>query len=50
MLVDYEQPAGMHQIVWDGTDASGNGVASGLYFYKLKTPTFAETKQMMFVK
>jgi len=49
-LVDYEQPAGMHQIVWDGTDASGNGVASGLYFYKLKTPTFAETKQMMFVK
>ncbi len=49
-LVDNEQPAGPHQIVWDGTDASGNGVASGIYLYKLKTPTSVETKQMMFVK
>jgi len=49
-LVDYEQPAGPHQIVWDGTDASGNSVASGIYFYKLKTPSFLETKKMMFVK
>ncbi len=49
-LVNHEQPAGPHQIVWDGTDASGNGVASGVYFYKLKTPTFVETKKMMFVQ
>ena len=49
-LVNYEQAAGSHQAVWDGTDASGNGVSSGIYFYKLLTPTSVQTKKMMFVQ
>ena len=27
---------GLHQVVWNGDDASGNNVAAGVYFYKLK--------------
>ena len=49
-LVNFEQAAGSHQVVWDGTDASGNGVSSGIYFYKLLTPTSVQTKKMMFVQ
>ncbi|HEV2122355.1 MAG TPA: alginate lyase family protein, partial [Chloroflexota bacterium] len=32
-LVSSEQGAGVHQAVWDGRDASGVPVASGLYLY-----------------
>ncbi|MCI0330161.1 MAG: T9SS type A sorting domain-containing protein [candidate division Zixibacteria bacterium] len=49
-LVNHEQAAGDHRVVWDGTDASGNGVSSGIYFYKLTTPASVATKRMMFVK
>ena len=34
-LVDAEQPAGFHTVTWDGTDASGRGVAAGVYLYRL---------------
>ena len=34
-LVDKKLSAGTHQIVWDGTDYSGNAVSSGIYFYKM---------------
>ena len=34
-LVNKKLSAGTHQIVWDGTDYSGNAVSSGIYFYKM---------------
>jgi flagellar hook assembly protein FlgD len=34
-LVNNIQPAGTHQIMWDGRDNGGNRVASGAYFYRL---------------
>jgi subtilisin family serine protease len=34
-LADGEMPAGRHVSVWDGTDASGGSVASGIYVYRL---------------
>ena len=34
-LVDGERPAGFHTAAWDATDASGRGVASGVYLYRL---------------
>ena len=34
-LVDGERPAGFHTATWDATDASGRGVGSGVYLYRL---------------
>ena len=35
---------------WDGRNALGERVASGLYFYQLTTPTFQQTKRMLILK
>ncbi len=34
-LVDGARPAGFHTATWNATDASGRGVASGVYLYRL---------------
>jgi hypothetical protein len=34
-LVDEFKEAGYHRIVWDGKDDLGNGVASGIYLYRI---------------
>ena len=34
-LVDETKYTGLHSTIWDGTDQNGNGVANGLYVYKL---------------
>lgn len=42
---------GEQSAVWDGTDANGNLVSSGIYFYKLTTSTgFTDIKKMTFLK
>lgn len=43
--------SGSHAIEWDGTDAHGQGVASGFYVYRLVTDGHpAMTKKMMLLK
>jgi flagellar hook assembly protein FlgD len=37
-LLHGELPAGRRSVTWDGRDASGRTVASGLYFARLITP------------
>jgi hypothetical protein len=50
-LVDREMTADHHTIVWDGTSAQGEVVASGTYFYRLKIgDDFEETRQMTLLK
>jgi len=44
-LVDGELPAGNHTITWDASS-----VSSGVYFYRLTTNQFVETKKMMLLK
>jgi hypothetical protein len=39
-----------YSVVWDGRDANGEPVASGVYFYKLKTNTVSETRKMVMLK
>ncbi len=44
-------PAGRHQVVWDGTDQSGNPVASGVYIYRISTNNgFSKAQKMMLLK
>jgi hypothetical protein len=44
-LVNGDMPAGNHTITWDGSS-----VSSGVYFYRLTTNGFVETKKMMLLK
>ena len=42
--------SGQHQYVWEGTDNSGKKVASGTYFYQLKTESYQSVKKMILQK
>lgn len=44
------QPAGNHTVVWDGCDRYGSEVASGIYFYLLKSGEFTDSKKMLLLK
>ncbi|NMC43450.1 MAG: T9SS type A sorting domain-containing protein, partial [candidate division Zixibacteria bacterium] len=47
---DGSASAGVVQLVWDGKDASGSTVASGMYFYKATVGDFTATKKMLLMK
>jgi hypothetical protein len=49
-LVTKEMPAGVHSVVWDGTDAEGHRVASGAYLYRITAGDKAVTKKMLLMK
>jgi hypothetical protein len=42
--------AGVHEVVWDGADALGREAPAGVYFYRLETDTFSETKRLILVR
>ena len=54
LLVGY-QSAGFYNsrdraVYWDGRNALGEQVASGIYFYQLTTPSFQQTRRLVIVK
>jgi len=49
-LVSAELDAGPHQAVWDGKDTNGQQVASGVYFYKMDTDQFVQTRKMALMR
>jgi hypothetical protein len=49
-VVDGWMPAGFHETVWDGRDAHGREVSSGVYFYRLVAADEALTRRMTLVK
>jgi hypothetical protein len=42
--------AGVHAVVWDGRDARGGNMPSGLYFLRIDAGEHAETRRMLLVK
>ena len=46
-LIDGTHAAGRFNITWDGKDAYGNHLGSGIYFYQLSTEQFSQTKKMI---
>ncbi len=49
-LVNETQRAGFHTQVWDGRDANGGLLPSGLYIYRLEAGDFRAVKRMMLMK
>ena len=49
-LVDGTLDAGPHEVVWDGKDAVGRDVSSGVYLYRLVTPSRMITRRMTLVR
>ncbi|MBU0984529.1 MAG: T9SS type A sorting domain-containing protein [candidate division Zixibacteria bacterium] len=49
-LVDEHQAAGYYEQTWDGRNAGGQSVSSGVYFYRVTSENFVDTKKMMLLK
>jgi hypothetical protein len=49
-LVNGYHTAGEYQITWNGTDDTGKQVSSGVYFYRMITGDFVETRRMVLMK
>ena len=50
VLVNGSQAAGQYQVRWDGRDASGYQVTSGVYLYRLVAGTEVAIRKMILVK
>jgi hypothetical protein len=44
------QSAGVYETTWDGTNRTGEKVASGIYFYRIKAGENVETRKMLLLK
>lgn len=49
-LVNENRQAGAYATQWDATNEVGEKVASGVYFYRLKTGSFLETRKMLLIR
>jgi subtilisin family serine protease len=49
-LVDAQQAPGIHQVVWDGTNAAGVGVSSAPYFVKFSAKDVERTMKILLLK
>jgi hypothetical protein len=49
-LVDRPMERKRHQVVWDGMDNTGVPVSSGIYFYRLETGDFRDTRKMVVLR
>ncbi len=49
-LADEEHPAGLHSLMWNGTDNSGSEAPSGLYFCRLSVGEFSATRSMVLLR
>ncbi len=49
-LVEGKKPVGEYEVTWNGTDSRGAKVASGLYFYRLESKNYKQTRKMLIIK
>jgi hypothetical protein len=50
VLVDELLPAGRHEAVWDGRDARGRALASGVYSCRLRAGAFEQARTLVLLK
>jgi flagellar hook assembly protein FlgD len=49
-LVDRHRAPGTWSVQWNGDDARGQRVASGVYFYRMRAGSFSDTRKMVLLK
>lgn len=49
-LVNGNAAAGIHKVVWDGTDNHGHQLASGVYFYRITAGAYTSTRKMTLLR
>ncbi|MCB2230336.1 T9SS type A sorting domain-containing protein [bacterium] len=49
-LLNKTLPAGEHAVVWNGQTDNGTPAASGVYFYRLSTESFTDSRKMVLLK
>ncbi len=49
-LVDREQSPGVHAVRWDGKDAKGQDLASGIYIYRFEAGSFVASKKLVLIR
>ena len=49
-LLNSSQWPGVKTVQWDAADSRGNMVSAGVYFYKIRTGSFIQTKKMILLK
>ena len=49
-MVNEVMSPGSYTLEWDATDILGNPVASGIYFYELRSETFIARKKMLLIR
>jgi hypothetical protein len=50
VLADGFSPAGTHEVVWDGRDAEGSPVTTGIYFCRLRVGDTTETRRLVLLR
>ena len=46
-LINTNQLGGFKSVQWDATDQHGRSVSAGIYFYRIRTDSFVQTKKMI---
>lgn len=49
-LVNGVRGPGLYEVTWDGTDAAGTKLGTGVYFCRLVSGTYAESRKMVLLK
>jgi len=49
-ITEGRKSAGTHSVIWDGRDAKGKELPSGIYFYTLRAGGFTVTRKMVVVR
>lgn len=49
-LLNEEKELGQHRVVWSGKGDTGKTVGSGVYFYKMTTGKYTQTKKIMLIR
>ena len=49
-LVDKQKEAGRYSVLWNGTNKFGQPLSSGVYIYRIVSPSFTKTHKLVLLK